>query len=89
MSKLGNSTEGADWEGCGEAWLCARPGGLPRAGGGRHRGGQYEQDDDDDDTDEDDVEVDDEEYFQSLPDNTRLMLLHHQDLWSPVGPPYM
>ena len=43
----------------------------------------------DDDTDEDDVEVDDEEYFQSLPDNTRLMLLHHQDLWSPVGPPYM
>ena len=50
-----------------------------------------EQDDDDhdDDTDEDDVEVDDEEYFQSLPDNTRLMLLHHQDLWSPVGPPYM
>ena len=40
MSKLGNSTEGADWEGCGEAWLCARPGGLPRAGGGRHRGGR-------------------------------------------------
>ena len=38
---------------------------------------------------EDGTEVDDEEYFQSLPDNTRLMLLHHQDIWSPVGPPYM
>ena len=38
---------------------------------------------------EDGTEIDDEEYFQSLADNTLLMLLHHQDLWSPVGPPYM
>ena len=37
---------------------------------------------------EDGTELDDEEYFQSLPDNTRLMLLLHQDIWSPVGPPY-
>ena len=37
---------------------------------------------------EDGTEVDDEEYFQSLPDNTRLMLLLEQDFWSPVGPAY-
>ena len=37
---------------------------------------------------EDGTEVDDEEYFQSLPNNTRLMLLLDQDIWSPVGPPY-
>ena len=37
---------------------------------------------------EDGTEVDDEEDFQSLPDNTRLMLLLDQDIWSPVGPPY-
>eukprot|EP00091_Calanus_sinicus_P020266 TRINITY_DN5441_c0_g1_i2.p1 TRINITY_DN5441_c0_g1~~TRINITY_DN5441_c0_g1_i2.p1 ORF type:complete len:142 (-),score=41.84 TRINITY_DN5441_c0_g1_i2:71-496(-) len=37
---------------------------------------------------EDGTEVDDEEYFQSLPDNTRLMLLLDQDIWSPVGPAY-
>ena len=37
---------------------------------------------------EDGTELDDEEYFQSLPDNSRLMLLLHQDIWSPVGPPY-
>ena len=37
---------------------------------------------------EDGTEVDDDEYFQSLPDNTRLMLLLDQDIWSPVGPAY-
>ena len=37
---------------------------------------------------EDGTEVDDEEYFQSLPDNTRLMLLLEQDIRSPVGPSY-
>lgn len=37
---------------------------------------------------EDGTELDDEEYFQSLPDNSRLMLLLHHDIWSPVGPPY-
>ena len=39
---------------------------------------------------EDGTELDDEdeEYFQTLPDNTRLMLLLAQDIWSPVGPPY-
>ena len=37
---------------------------------------------------EDGTELDDEEYFQSLPDNSRLMLLLPQDIWSPVGPPY-
>eukprot|EP00091_Calanus_sinicus_P020265 TRINITY_DN5441_c0_g1_i1.p1 TRINITY_DN5441_c0_g1~~TRINITY_DN5441_c0_g1_i1.p1 ORF type:complete len:142 (-),score=41.00 TRINITY_DN5441_c0_g1_i1:60-485(-) len=37
---------------------------------------------------EDGTEVDDEEYFQSLPDNTRLMLLLDQDIWSTVGPAY-
>ena len=37
---------------------------------------------------EDGTELDDEdeEYFQTLPDNTRLMLLLHPDTWSPVGP---
>ena len=38
---------------------------------------------------EDGTEVDDEEYFQSLPENTTLMLLHHQDIWAAEGPPYM
>ena len=38
---------------------------------------------------EDGTEIDDEEYFQSLADNTMLMLLHQQDLWSPVGPPHL
>ena len=38
---------------------------------------------------EDGTEIDDEEYCQSLADNTRLMLLHQQDLWSPVGPPHL
>ena len=38
---------------------------------------------------EDGTEIDDEEYFQSLADNTRLMLLYTQDIWSPVGPPYL
>ena len=37
---------------------------------------------------EDGTEIDDEEYFQSLPDNTKLMLLLEQDIWSPIGPPY-
>jgi len=37
---------------------------------------------------EDGTEVDDEEYFQTLPDNTMFMLLFIQDIWSPVGPPY-
>ena len=39
--------------------------------------------------DKDGTEIDDEEYFQSLPDNCCLMLLDHQDLWSPVGPQYL
>ena len=38
---------------------------------------------------QDGTEIDDEEYFQSLPDNCCLMLLDHQDLWSPVGPQYL
>ena len=39
---------------------------------------------------EDGTELDDEdeEYFQTLPDNTRLMLLLRPELWSPVGRPY-
>ena len=37
---------------------------------------------------EDGTELDDEEYFQSLPDNTRLMLLLLPDIWSPVGQQY-
>ena len=39
---------------------------------------------------EDGTELDDEdeEYFQTLPDNTRLMLLLRPDIWSPVGHPY-
>jgi hypothetical protein len=32
--------------------------------------------------------VDEEEYFQTLPDNTTLMLLFKDDMWSPYGPPY-
>jgi len=38
---------------------------------------------------EDGTEVDDEEYFQTLPVNTRLMLLLKENLWSPEGPAYM
>ena len=38
---------------------------------------------------DDGTEVDDEEYFQSLPDNTSLMLLHLHDIWSPDGAPFM
>merc|ERR1712083_1255527 len=37
---------------------------------------------------EDGTEVDDEEYFQTLPVNTRLMLLLKENLWSPDGPAY-
>ena len=37
---------------------------------------------------EDGTELEDEEYFQTLPDNTRLMLLLHPDIWSPVGHQY-
>jgi len=32
--------------------------------------------------------VDEEEYFQTLPDNTNLMLLLKEDVWSPFGPPF-
>jgi len=37
---------------------------------------------------EDGTEVDEEEYFQTLPDNTLLMLLHIGDKWSPFGPSF-
>ena len=37
---------------------------------------------------EDGTELKDEEYFQTLLDNTRLMLLLHPDIWSPVGHQY-
>ncbi|XP_023346892.1 cell death activator CIDE-A [Eurytemora carolleeae] len=38
---------------------------------------------------EDGTEVDEEEYFQTLPDNTNFMLLLKDDIWSPFGPPFM
>lgn len=34
---------------------------------------------------EDGTEVDDEEYFQTLPENTVLMILFEGDSWSPIG----
>ena len=34
------------------------------------------------------VEVDDEEYFSTLSDNTVLMVLFKDDIWSPQGPAY-
>ncbi len=37
---------------------------------------------------EDGTEVDEEEYFQTLPDNTLLMLLHIGDKWTPFGPTF-
>jgi len=37
---------------------------------------------------DDGTEVDEEEYFQTLPDNTNLMLLLKEDVWSPFGPPF-
>ncbi|XP_059083561.1 uncharacterized protein LOC131880858 isoform X2 [Tigriopus californicus] len=37
---------------------------------------------------EDGTEIDEEEYFQTLPENTLLMLLHVGDKWSPFGPPF-
>ena len=37
---------------------------------------------------EDGTEVDEEEYFQTLPENTLLMLLYIGDKWSPYGPPF-
>ena len=37
---------------------------------------------------EDGTEVDEEEYFQTLPANTLLMLLFAGDRWSPFGPPF-
>ena len=37
---------------------------------------------------EDGTEVDEEEYFQTLPANTLLMLLYVGDRWSPFGPPF-
>jgi len=37
---------------------------------------------------EDGTEVDEEEYFQTLPANTLLMLLFSGDRWSPFGPPF-
>ena len=37
---------------------------------------------------EDGTEVDEEEYFQTLPSNTLLMLLYVGDRWSPYGAPF-
>ena len=37
---------------------------------------------------EDGTEVDEEEYFQTLPANTLLMLLYVGERWSPFGPPF-
>ena len=37
---------------------------------------------------EDGTEIDDEEYFQTLQDNTTLILLLREDVWAPYGPPY-
>ena len=37
---------------------------------------------------EDGTEVDEEEYFQTLPTNTLLMLLYVGDRWSPYGAPF-
>ena len=37
---------------------------------------------------EDGTEVDEDEYFQTLPANTLLMLLFVGDRWSPFGPPF-
>ena len=37
---------------------------------------------------EDGTKVDEEEYFQTLPANTLLMLLYVGDRWSPFGPPF-
>ena len=37
---------------------------------------------------EDGTEVDEEEYFQTLPENTVLMLLNVGDKWCPFGPSY-
>ena len=37
---------------------------------------------------EDGTEVDEEEYFQTLPENTLLMLLYIGDKWSPYGLPF-
>ena len=37
---------------------------------------------------EDGTEVDEEEYFQTLPENTLLMLLYVGDKWSPYGLPF-
>ena len=34
------------------------------------------------------LEVDDEEYFSTLSDNTVLMVLFKDDIWSPHGPAY-
>ena len=37
---------------------------------------------------EDGTEVDEEEYFQTLPENTLLILLYVGEKWSPFGPPF-
>jgi len=37
---------------------------------------------------EDGTEVDEEEYFQTLPDNTLMMLLLPGDKWKPFGPTF-
>ena len=34
---------------------------------------------------EDGTEVDEEEYFQTIKDNTMLMLLFKDDIWTPYG----
>ena len=35
---------------------------------------------------EDGTEVDEEEYFQTMKENTMLMLLLRDDIWTPYGP---
>ena len=36
---------------------------------------------------EDGTEVDEEEYFQTIKDNTMMMLLFKDDIWTPYGQP--
>ena len=36
---------------------------------------------------EDGTEVDEEEYFQTMKDNTMMMLLFKDDIWTPYGQP--
>merc|ERR1712025_303250 len=38
--------------------------------------------------DSDGTEIDDEEYFETLEENTTFILLLKEDIWSPYGPPF-